>query len=178
MNETDDISWLQIIKIIFVSLAIVIPIRIFLFQPFLVDGSSMNPTLVNHDYLIVDEISYRFHNPRRGDIVVFRYPRNPHQLFVKRIIGLPGETIKISGGQVYLKRGDKFIVLPENFLPQGDRDTQGDEQVKLGQNEYFVLGDNRHYFASYDSRNWGPLPRENIIGKVFLRIWHFPPKTL
>ena len=178
MEETENISWLQIIKIILISLAIVIPIRIFLFQPFLVDGSSMKPTLVNHDYLIVDEISYRFHKPQRGDIVVFRYPRNPSQLFVKRIVGLPGETIKISGGNVYLKKGNQFVLFPESFLPTGDRDTQGDEEITLNKDQYFVLGDNRHYFASYDSRNWGPLPRKNIIGKVFLRVWHFPLKTL
>jgi len=178
MPEEQTLSWWQTIKIILIALVIVIPIRIFLFQPFLVDGSSMEPTLINHDYLIVDEISYRFHNPRRNDIIVFRYPRNPKQLFVKRIIGLPGETIKISGGNVYLKEDNNFVLLKEKFLPLGDRRTEGEEQITLGPSEYFVLGDNRHYLSSYDSRSWGPLSRKDIIGRVFLKLWHFPPKVL
>jgi len=175
MNKTLSYLW-ELVKIFFIALVIVLPIRYFLFQPFIVRGDSMVPSFSSGDYLIIDEISYRFSDPQRGDVIVFRYPKNPTQRFIKRIIGLPGETVEIKDGEitVYNKQGQKQILDETIYLPNAKAITYGNLQVVLGEDEYFVLGDNRTY--SSDSRTWGPLPRENIIGKVFLRI--FPLATL
>ncbi|MBZ9569333.1 signal peptidase I [Patescibacteria group bacterium] len=159
----------DILKIIFLALVIVVPIRYFLFQPFLVKGQSMEPTFQNSDYLIIDEISYRFREPERGEVVVFKYPQNPSQRFIKRIIGLPGETVEIKEGKVIIIKDDKTQVLDESsYLPKALK-TSGNLRITLAENEFFVLGDNRRLSA--DSRSWGPLFRENIIGRVFFRAW-------
>jgi len=157
----------EILKIVIIALAIVIPIRYFIFQPFLVKGQSMEPNFEDGNYLIVDEISYRMGNPQRGEIIVFKYPQNPSQRYIKRIIGLPGDTVEIKNGKVYIsgKILDESSYLPKNnFTP--DFGFQG---ITLKENEYFVLGDNRLH--SSDSRIWGVVPRENIIGRVFLKAW-------
>lgn len=164
----------ETLKIAGIALLIVFPIRYFLFQPFLVWGQSMNPAFSDGDYLLVDEISYRFSKPQRGDVVVFKYPQNPTSRYIKRIIGLPGETVEIKDNALYIHRenGEVFKLDESEYLPSDAQtlpkkwplDTQ-----KLGKDEYFVLGDNRE--ASSDSRVWGVLPREYIIGQVFLRAW-------
>jgi len=160
----------EVLKIVIVALLIVVPIRYFIFQPFFVRGQSMEPNFQSGDYLIIDEISYRFSEPQRGDVIVFKYPKNPSQRFIKRIIGLPGETIEIENGKVMIYRGGQEIMLDEsNYLSV--LETPGDIQISLQENEYFVLGDNR--FLSSDSRRWGSLSRENIVGRVFLRAWPF-----
>jgi len=161
----------EISKIIIIALVIVLPIRYFLFQPFIVRGASMEPSFYNGDYLIIDEFSYRFSNPERGEVIVFKNPKNLSQKFIKRIIGLPGETIQINEGRVIVFQDDEAQVLDESFYISEFTETPGDLTVSLAGNEYFVLGDNR--FASSDSRRWGALPRENIIGMVFLRAWPF-----
>jgi signal peptidase I len=97
----------ETIKFIILAAIIVIPIRLFVFQPFIVSGESMYPTFHNGDYLIVDELSYRFHEPRRGDVIVFRYPNDPKRFFIKRVIGLPGETLIFKDRAVYLKSTDQ-----------------------------------------------------------------------
>ncbi len=159
----------DILKIVFLALLIVVPIRYFLFQPFLVKGQSMEPTFQNSDYLIIDEISYRFREPERGEVVVFKYPQNPSQRFIKRIIGLSGETVEIKEGKVIIIKDDKTQVLDESsYLPKALK-TSGNLRISLAENEFFVLGDNRRLSA--DSRSWGPLFRENIIGRVFFRAW-------
>jgi len=159
----------EIAKIVLIALAIVLPIRLFLFQPFLVKGQSMEPAFHNNDYLIVDEISYRIREPERGEVVVFRYPRNPSQRFIKRIIGLPGETIEIKDGQVMIIKNGKPQILDESdYLPFSFK-TPGNLKITLKEGEFFVLGDNRT--VSADSRSWGPLPRKYIIGRVFVRAW-------
>lgn len=160
----------EVSKIFIVALAIVVPIRYFLFQPFVVNGDSMLPNFRSGDYLIIDEVSYRFQDPQRGDVVVFKYPKNPSQRFIKRIIGLPGETVEIKDGQItiYDKSGQQQTLSETLYLPASD-ETYGDVKTTLTNNEYFVLGDNRPY--SSDSRIWGPLPRENIIGKVLIRVF-------
>ena len=161
-------TW-EILKIILLALVIVVPIRYFLFQPFLVKGQSMEPTFQNSDYLIIDEISYRFREPERGEVVVFKYPRNPSQRFIKRIIGLPGETVEIKDGEVIIIKDDKTQILDESsYLPESLK-TPGNLRIALAENEFFVLGDNRRLSA--DSRSWGPLSMENIIGRVFFRAW-------
>ncbi len=156
-------------KIIIIAGIIVLPIRYFLFQPFIVKGDSMVPNFHSGDYLIVDEISYRFSNPVRGDVVVLRYPLDNSQRFIKRIIGLPGETVEIKNGKVNILKNGEIVELSEkNYLPDSLA-TGGDVTLTLGENKYFVMGDNRPF--SYDSRRWGVLPIEDIIGKAFLRVF-------
>jgi len=159
----------EIVKIAIIALAIVLPIRYFLFQPFIVKGESMSPNFESGDYLIVDEISYRFSEPQRGDVVVFKYPKDTTQRFIKRVIGLPGETVVVKNGEVSVtKSNGENIILDESYLPN-DLKTYGDTNTTLKTDEYFVLGDNRTY--SYDSRSWGIVPDTNIIGKAFLRLY-------
>jgi signal peptidase I len=163
----------EIIKIVIIALVIVVPIRYFLFQPFLVRGQSMEPNFENGDYLIIDEISYRIRDPQRGEVTVFRYPYQPSQRFIKRIIGLPGETVEIKDGKVMVIKDDQTEILDESYLPK-DLKTQWNIEIpiiSIPENKFFVLGDNRS--VSADSRSWGLLPRENIIGRVYLRIWPF-----
>lgn len=160
----------EFFKIVVISLAIIIPIRYFLIQPFYVKGASMEPSYYDHEYLIIDEITYRFRPPQRGEVVVFRYPLDPKEYFIKRLIGLPGEHIEIESGQIFIYN-DFFpngIKLNENYLPAG-LITVGNYSVDLQADEYFVLGDNR--FQSLDSRRFGVLPRNYIIGKTLLRGW-------
>lgn len=161
----------EIAKIVIIALAIVVPIRFFLFQPFFVKGESMEPNLENGDYLIIDEISYRLRAPIRGEIIVFRYPQNETQLFIKRIIGLPGETIEIKDGKITIYQGDKTQTLDESSYLKSYIATTGDIKITLGEDEYFVMGDNRPF--SYDSRRFGVLSKDEIIGRAFLRTWPF-----
>ena len=129
----------------------------------------MEPNFESGDYLIIDEISYRFRDPQRGEVIVFKYPQNPSQRFIKRIIGLPGETVEIKNGKVTIyKQGTPQILNESNYIYPPSQ-TLGDIQTVLGENEYFVLGDNRT--ASFDSRKWGALSEEDIIGRVFFRAW-------
>jgi len=157
----------EILKIVIIALVIVIPIRYFLFQPFIVKGQSMEPNFENGNYLIIDELSFRFRDPQREEVVVFRYPGNPSQRFIKRIIGLPGEKIEIKAGSIMV---NDQILDESKYLPFGLQ-TPGNIQISLNENEYFVLGDNR--ISSFDSRQWGPLPRKNIVGRVYFRAWPF-----
>lgn len=161
----------EITKVVIIALLIVVPIRTFLFQPFFVRGESMTPVFEDGDYLIIDEISYRFQDPQRGEVIVFRPPQNPSQRYIKRIIGLPGETVEIKDGKVLISNQEEQYILDESGYLLLSILTPGDESISLADNQYFVLGDNRS--ASLDSRNWGPLPRENIIGRVLLRAWPF-----
>jgi len=165
-------AW-ELSKIALIALVIVLPIRYFLFQPFIVKGESMSPNFESGDYLIVDEISYRFSDPQRGDVIVFDYPKDKIQRFIKRIIGLPGETITIENGGVNISKDGEGIALEESYLPENLK-TYGSVNISLNADEYFVLGDNREY--SFDSRAWGVVPRKDIIGKAFLRI--FPLASL
>ena len=162
------------LKIILIAAVIVLPVRYFIFQPFIVKGDSMVPNFHSGDYLIIDEISYRFSEPQRGDVVVLKYPKDTTQRFIKRIVGLPGETIQIKDGVITITKGTESITLNERaYLPDATI-TQGDKNITLSEGKYYVLGDNRQF--SYDSRGWGELPKENIIGKVFFRV--FPVSTM
>lgn len=160
----------ELVQMAAISLAIIIPVRYFLFQPFYVKGASMEPNFFDHEYLIIDELSYRFRSPARGDIVVFRYPNDPKQYFIKRVIGLPGETVEVSGGRVTIfnDQNPNGMLLPEDaYLDQSyTAPTQG---VTLKSDEYFVLGDNR--LVSLDSRYFGPVKVDAIIGRAWLRGW-------
>lgn len=161
----------ELIRIVVIALAIILPVRYFLIQPFYVKGASMEPNFYDHEYLIIDELSYRFHEPERGDIVVFRYPRDPRQFFIKRVIGLPGETVVVAGGTVSVIDADnpRGTALDESEYLEGEVFTAGDKRVTLRQGEYYLLGDNR--VSSLDSRIFGPVDRGMIIGRVWIRGW-------
>lgn len=161
---------MEILKVAIISLAIIIPIRYFLIQPFVVRGSSMEPSFSSGDYLIIDEISYRFTEPQRGDVIIFKYPRNPSQYYIKRIIGLPGERVLVNGGDVivYNTEYPSGIEIKEAYLIE-EVQTPGTVDTTLGSGEYFVLGDNRT--ASSDSRVWGELESDEIIGRAWVRGW-------
>ena len=161
-------AW-ETIRFIIIALIIVIPIRLFIAQPFIVSGASMDPTFADGQYLIVDEISYRFNEPARGDVVIFKYPKDPKKYFIKRIIGLPGENVVINEkGEVSAqqKGSDTIISLKEPYVhfPKNEPSLRA-----LGDDEYFVMGDNRE--GSYDSRMWGPVKRSLLIGKALVRLF-------
>lgn len=163
---------LETVKIIIISLAIILPIRYFLIQPFYVKGASMEPTFYTHDYLIVNEIGYRFNDPERGDVIIFKYPRDQKQYFIKRIIGVPGDRIVVKNYKVFVYNDDNKggIELKENYLAP-EESTSINTDITLGDNEYVVLGDNRD--QSLDSRNFGKILRSHIIGEVWFRGWPF-----
>jgi signal peptidase I len=162
---------LDLAEILILLVLVVIPIRVFLFEPFLVKGQSMEPNFHNYDYLIIDRLSYRFRDPQRGEIIVFKPPFDNRIYYIKRIIGLPGEKIVIDGSKIIIfnKENPEGFVLKEDYL----RETYFNERIEanLGPNEYFVLGDNRE--LSFDSRRWGPLKRERIVGRVLIHISFF-----
>lgn len=157
-------------KTIIVSLVIVWIVRSFIVQPFYVRGASMEPNFEDSEYLIINEIGYRFVEPKRGDVVVFRYPLDPSEFFIKRVVALPGETVIIGGGGITIKNAEypSGFRLEEPYLPAGTF-TGGDIALTLDADQYYVLGDNRQ--SSSDSRRWGPLSRRNVVGRVWLRGW-------
>lgn len=163
----------ELIKVFLIAMVIIVPIRYFLVQPFFVRGASMEPNFEDGQYLVIDQLSYRFREPRRGEVTVFRYPNNPSLFYIKRIIGLPNEKVRINGGQViiYSQENPQGAILDESlYLPPETR-TGGDINLQLGPNEFFVLGDNRP--ASSDSRSWGSLDRQKIIGRAWIRAFPF-----
>lgn len=169
---------LDVIKVAVVSLAIIYPVRTFLIQPFYVQGESMIPNFQEKEYLIIDEISYRFQKPVRGDTVVFHPPSRPDEFYIKRIIGLPGESILLRNGRVIIFNQqypagimlDESSYLPANTMTRSTTSLLAEGvPLALGDNQYFVLGDNRA--NSQDSRAFGPLPLKNIVGRAWLRGW-------
>jgi len=162
----------EILEIILIAVLAVGGVRYFLVQPFLVNGSSMEPNFESGDYIIINEISYRFREPQRGEVVVFHYPNNERTYFIKRIIGLPTERIVIKNSEVKIFNQDnpKGFVLKESYLPKIEK-TAGDIDKTLGTDEYFVMGDNRDF--SFDSRQWGTLKKSEIVGAAWLRLWPF-----
>ncbi|TSA44680.1 signal peptidase I [bacterium] len=161
------------LKVFLIALAIIVPVRWFLFQPFVVTGDSMKPNFHDGDYLIIDEITYRIRPPGRGEVIVMRFPNDPSQFFIKRIVGLPGERVVIENGRVtiYDSKNPKGIVLNESYLPNNNV-TYGNIDVTLDGQDFFVLGDNR--LSSSDSRIWGALPRKDIVGRVYVRALPLP----
>lgn len=160
----------EIFKFSLIALLIVIPVRLFIAQPFIVSGASMDPTFNNGQYLIVDQLSYRFSNPQRGEVIIFRYPKDQTKFFIKRIIGLPHETVEIRGTTIFITNdaNPNGFELTEPYLATINmkRDSL---KLSLSEDEYFVMGDNRR--ASSDSRTWGPLEEEFIIGRAFVRLF-------
>ena len=169
-SEIKDFSF-ETIKIVVISLIIIVAIRTYVMQPFFVSGKSMEPNFHNGDYLIVDEISYRLDEPKRGDVIIFRYPKNPKEFFIKRIIGLPEERVEIKNSQIiiYNNENEEGLIVDENLYIPVSTTTSGDVNIILKSDEYYVLGDNRN--ASADSRIWGALEEHFIIGKAWIRAW-------
>jgi len=180
---------LEVIKVFVLAFIIIVPIRVFLFQPFFVQGASMEPNFEDGEYLIINELGYKktdigisnahffsvspFKNLERGDVIVFRYPKNPKQFFIKRTIGLPGEKIEIKDGivKIYNPEYPDGFILDESDYIDPDIKTSGNISRQIEDDQYFVMGDNRS--ASHDSRSWGPLNKDNVMGKVLLRAWPF-----
>ncbi|HCI05279.1 TPA: signal peptidase I [Patescibacteria group bacterium] len=161
---------IELLESAVLSLIIILPIRFFIIQPFFVKGQSMEPNFHENDYLIIDELSFRLREPQRGEAVVLRSPFEKNYFFIKRIIGLPGETVSVKNGEVriYSEEYPQGLVLDEPYLKDNEI-TDGNLEIKIGQDQYFVMGDNRRY--SYDSRRWGLLNQDDLIGRVWLRLW-------
>ncbi len=162
----------ETIKIVFISLIIILPIRYYIVQPFFVRGASMESNFYDGDYIFVDEISYELGSPSRGDVIIFRFPLDQTQFFIKRVIGLPNETVEIKDNKViiYNAKHPEGVTLNETYLDPG-QETLGAMRMKLDDNNYFVMGDNR--LRSSDSRTWGVLNKSLITGKAFIRLWPF-----
>jgi signal peptidase I len=185
---------IEVVKMFLLALVIIVPVRMFLFQPFIVRGASMEPNFSEKQYLIVNEFGYKNTpvnvlgknlvtiKPRkdleRYEIVVFRAPVDQKQYYIKRVIGLPGETVEIDNGvvMIYNDENPEGRVLDESaYLPEG-RKTNGTIKVEIGEDEYYVLGDNRP--ASSDSRTFGPITKDDVIGKVLIRAWPVGDMTI
>ncbi len=173
-NKKPENQLVEIIRFSVIALLIVIPIRMFVAQPFIVSGASMETTFHTGEYLIVDQVSYHIEPPARGDVIIFHYPKDPSKYFIKRVIGLPGETVIIEGSKVTIqnKENPNGFVLNEPYIKSMLDDNSMSE--KLGNHEYFVMGDNRD--ESSDSRSWGVLQEGGIVGRAFVRL--FPPSTI
>lgn len=183
----------ELVKMVFWVVVIIVPLRVFLIQPFFVQGASMEPNFEDREYLIINELGYKttdvgfasggkeinfftvksFKEFQRGDVVVFRYPKNPSVYYIKRVVGLPGEKIEIKDKKVKIfnSQNPEGFVLDESKYLSPSVETSGDQIVQLSDTEYFVLGDNRSY--SSDSRSWGPVPENDVVGKVLIRAWPF-----
>lgn len=165
------IVMIELLKIIALVVVTILVVRYFIFRPFDVKGASMEPNFYEREYLIIDELTYRFNEPSRGDVIVMRHDEDTREYFLKRVIGLPGEKLKIQGGKVVVYNAahpngtvvDESAYLPEFVF------TPGEQIVTLAPDEYFVMGDNRS--VSYDSRRFGAVKRKNIVGRVWLRGW-------
>ena len=166
-QESSENFFTELLKFILIAAAIVFPIRLFVAQPFIVSGASMDPTFHNGQYLIVDELSYRLEAPQRGEVIIFRYPKNPKEFFIKRIIGLPGEKVTVEGDTLTITKKDgSTLALAEPYIV--NHGNGSNTTYSLTNDEYFVMGDNRP--ESSDSRVWGPLPRNNIVGRALVRL--------
>jgi len=160
----------ETVRYALVAAAIIIPIRTFIAQPFVVSGNSMFPTFHNGEYLIVNELAKYLDDYKRGDVVILRYPNDPSKFFIKRVIGLPGETVTVTGGVVSITGPSHAspLVLDEPYIKNPKVD---DSTRTLDDSEYFVMGDNRA--QSSDSRMWGPVPKKLMDGKALLRLFPF-----
>jgi signal peptidase I len=166
-EKTGAQSFWELVRFAIIALVIVVPVRMLVAEPFIVSGSSMVPTFENGDYLIVDKLSYKLTDPKRDDVVVFRYPNDTTKFFIKRIIGLPNETVDIKGAEITITNAEHKdgFVLDQPFIKSP---ANNDIHYILKDDEYFVMGDNRN--ASSDSRFWGPVNKTLLTGRAFLRL--------
>lgn len=161
----------ELLKAFILAMVIIVPIRYFVVQPFFVRGASMETNFHDGEYLVVDQLSYRFREPKRGEVVVFRYPQDHSEFFIKRIVGLPGEDVQIKDGQVVIRSAayPAGVELDESGYLSPNVRTGGQLDIHLDAGQYFVLGDNRA--ASSDSRSWGAVNASEIIGRAWIRAW-------
>lgn len=170
MNQSFKQKIKESVKFLVTVFILWLVIRVFLVQPFLVDGASMSPNFETNDYLLIDKLSYYLENPSRGDVIVFKFPEDTSKYFVKRVIGLPGETVTVKNGVTTVKTvGGREVHILEPFVKNP---SENDSKVlTLGDKQYFVMGDNRS--QSYDSRAWGPLDAKYIAGRALFRLYPF-----
>lgn len=154
----------EFLESIIIAIILATVIRVFLFQPFYIPSGSMEPTLMPGDRIIVNKLVYRYSEPERGDVVVFKYPLDPEKDYIKRIVAVSGERIEVVDGRLFIN----YELVSEHYLPPGlIYNDFGPAEVPAG--TYFVMGDNRN--NSQDSRIWGPLPRDNFVGKAVIIFW-------
>ncbi len=169
------VFFLEVIKVVVLAAITIVVVRTFLFKPFVVEGQSMEPNYYEREYLLIDELSYHLREPKRGEVVVLRAPVIQKEYYLKRVIGLPGEKIKIENNKVIIYN-DEFPqgkVVEEKYL---DEVTTGSVSVQLGPEEYFVMGDNRN--ESYDSRKFGAISQNSIVGRTWVRGYPFDRITV
>lgn len=161
----------EILLFLVIVFGVVLPFRTLVAEPYLVDGRSMDPTFHTNDYLIVDKLSYRFSNPERGSVIVFNFPKDPTRKFIKRIIGLPNETVSIRDGIVTISNIEhpNGITLNQDYISRTKIESMG--PYTLGPDEYFVMGDNRS--DSWDSREWGAVKSTYLLGRPIIRLFPF-----
>lgn len=165
---------MDFLETIVVALSIFVVVYLFIVQPHQVKGSSMEPNFHDNEYILTDKLSYRLREPKRGEVIIFKAPKNPDVDYIKRVIGLPGDTVKVEGGYVYVndkKLDEPYLQDKSNLFP-GSFITEGVD-ITISDGNLFVMGDNRPH--SSDSREFGPIPKNSIIGRAFLRYW--PPSV-
>ncbi len=155
-------GWL---KDVVLGVIIAVLMVVFLYQPVKVEGTSMQPELIDQERIFVNKFIYHFEGIHRGNIVVFWYPRDPSKSFIKRVVGIPGDTVSVRQGRVFINGA----LLEEHYVPDGYQDIDSYPTVKVKEDQYYVLGDHRN--ASNDSRSWGLVPRKYIYGKAVFRYW-------
>ena len=161
----------EIVQFAAIVLVVVLPIRMYVAQPFIVSGASMAPTFENGNYLIIDELTYNvIREPQKGEVIVFRYPLDPSKFFIKRIVGLPEETVEVRDNTViiYNKQNPGGLILKEDYL-DASQQTLGNNRIRMDDDEYFMMGDNR--LMSHDSRAFGPVKKTFITGRAMLRLY-------
>lgn len=161
------VSFFDFVKTIVLIVALAFAIRVFIIQPIIVDGESMEPTFQSKDYLITEKVSYHFRAPERGEVIIFTPPDRSSDNYIKRIIGLPGEQISIKNGSIYINN-ERLV---ESYLTDEEKTLVAQKEgysTTLGNDEYFVMGDNRSH--SRDSREIGSIPKQNIVSRVWFRL--------
>lgn len=162
--------FLDILEAGVMAAAIFVLVYLFLFQPHQVRGKSMMPNFHDQENLLTDKISYRFNDPERGDVIVFKAPHNEEYEYIKRVIGLPGESVLLKQGHIFINDQELYEpYLPSNLLTKRGSFLSEEKTIFISENHYFVLGDNRN--QSSDSREWGLVPSDNIVGKAWFRYW-------
>jgi signal peptidase I len=158
-------------EVIVIALIIAMPIRWFVAEPFIVNGASMDPTFATGQFLIVDRVTYRLEEPKRGDVIVFEYPNDPSIYYIKRIIVLPGETFSITKGRIDIvnSANPQGFVLDDAYVAADHASYEDVATTTMDATHYFVMGDNRA--QSSDSRYWGPLDKKFIVGRPVIRLW-------
>ena len=156
------------VKDILLAVVIAVVMVVFLYQPVKVEGTSMQPELVDQERIFVNKFVYHFEEIHRGDIVVFWYPKDPSKSFIKRVIGVPGDLVSVNNGQVFINSS----LLEEKYVPRGYQDLESFPPMRVKEDHYYVLGDHRN--ASNDSRSWGLVPERYIYGKAMFRYWPLP----